>query len=285
MRKKDKNFAGVLALFFGWLGVHRYYLGQHRKGLPYTLVAGFIYVGRFGFLKLLWMPVVLLICLIDAITLFSMDQKRFDEKYNSVPLTNNIQETDFERHQHRQERHQQQRHERQQRHEARRKRRDVKKPSSPKRAARRHNPHKKSGVTKFNDFDYLGAIEDFKKSLEIVPGDIATHFNLACTYSLTENAEKSFYHLDNAVKLGFRDFQKIKEHHALAYLRIQDGFDDFEENSFRMPHPAPSSEKPEDDLLNTQPDLLDQLNKLGELRKNGLLTEVEFEQQKKKLLG
>ncbi len=295
MRKKDKNFAGVLALFFGWLGVHRYYLGESRKGLPYTLGAGFImFAGRFGaWLKILWVPIILLICLIDAITLFAMDQKRFDEKYNSPPSDANRPETDFERSRQREQLRKQAREQvrervrekRQQRHEARRNRRGQGKPTPPKRTSRRHNPHKKSGIAKFNDYDYLGAIEDFKKSLEIVPDDIATHFNLACTYSLTESAEQSFYHLDKAVKLGFRDFQKIKEHHALAYLRIQDGFDDFEENGFRLPRPVPTAEEPADDLLNTKPDLLDQLNKLGELRNKGLLTEVEFEQQKKKLLG
>ena len=46
-------------------------------------------------------------------------------------------------------------------------------------------------------------------------------YNLACAYSLNEQPEKSFFHLDQAVANGFNDFQMIKEKDDLAYLRIQ----------------------------------------------------------------
>ncbi len=290
MKKKDKNFAGILALFFGWLGVHRYYLGQKKWGMAYTIGSGFVmWAGRLSvlgiILKFIWIPIMIMVSLIDAVTLFAMDEKRFDEKYNGMPRNDRSRETDFERPEP-QTRREERNIKREQRHEARRASREFHKQGSPKKTTRRHNPYKKSGVEKFNDFDYLGAIEDFKKSLEIAPNDIATHFNLACTYSLTENGKQAFYHLDIAVQLGFRDYQKIKDHHALAYLRIQDAFDEFEENGYRLPPTNENKvEKEEEDLLNSQPDLLDQLNKLGDLRKRGLLTELEFEQQKKKLLG
>ena len=149
------------------------------------------------------------------------------------------------------------------------------------------NPYKQSGIQKYKDYDYDGAIIDFKKALEIAPTDIATHFNLACAYSLNEEAERSFFHLDKAVSLGFKETSKIKEHDALAYLRIQREFDNFEENNFRLPAKAATFEKKEasqEDLLSTQPDLLDQLKKLGELKEKGLLTEDEFTAQKRKLL-
>ncbi|MFF1543496.1 SHOCT domain-containing protein [Streptomyces sp. NPDC058291] len=51
--------------------------------------------------------------------------------------------------------------------------------------------------------------------------------------------------------------------------------------------PAPASEQPQaapprsDDLGDT----IEQLKQLGELRKQGLLTEVEFAEQKRRLLG
>jgi len=86
------------------------------------------------------------------------------------------------------------------------------------------NPYKKSGMEKYKEYDYNGAIEDFEKSLAVDDSDIATHFNIACAFSIMENKEKSFYHLSKAVELGFRDFEKIKTHDALAYLRIQDEF-------------------------------------------------------------
>jgi tetratricopeptide (TPR) repeat protein len=146
-------------------------------------------------------------------------------------------------------------------------------------ASPKNNPFRSSGLQKFKDFDYEGAIEDFTKALQINNEDIAVHFNLACAYSLTEQKDKSFYHLDRAVALGFKDFEKIKTHDALAYIRIQDEFEDFEKNKFRL-NGNQSTHRSGGDTV-----LLDQLAKLAELREKGLLTEEEFAFQKKKLLG
>ncbi|NUN99926.1 MAG: SHOCT domain-containing protein [Saprospiraceae bacterium] len=98
-----------------------------------------------------------------------------------------------------------------------------------------------------------------------------------------ENTEKSLFHLDKAVGFGFNDSKRIKEHDALAFVRVQPQFETFEQNGFRL---APQLAEPKaDDLLSTTPNLLDQLKRLGELRERGLLTEDEFASQKKKLLG
>ena len=122
---------------------------------------------------------------------------------------------------------------------------------------------------------------------------MAVHFNIACAYSLNEQVDKAFYHLDRAVALGFNDFKRIKEHDALAYIRIQDQFDEFEQNGFRL---IKQLDAPKENLLDTplelsdnasaneSADLLEQLQKLGELREKGLLTEEEFAAQKKRLL-
>ena len=143
------------------------------------------------------------------------------------------------------------------------------------------NPYKKSGMEKYKEYDYNGAIEDFQKSLAVDDSDVATHFNIACAFSIMENKEKSFYHLSKAVELGFRDFEKIKTHDALAYLRIQDEFETFVQNNYKLK--AGSSAQQE--KITEHGDLLEQLNKLAELREKGLLTEEEFVLQKKKLLG
>ncbi|MEZ4959720.1 MAG: NINE protein [Saprospiraceae bacterium] len=259
---KDKNAAGILALFLGWMGFHRFYLGQTGLGVVYLIFC--------------WFPLIWIVAFVDAISLFAMDQARFDQKYNS-PHTDR-RDTDFERRPRERERYRDERREYRQEH-----RKENRVPVQRSQPAK-PNPFKNSGLEKFKDYDYPGAIEDFKKSLDLAPTDIATHFNLACAYSLVEDAANAFSHLDKAVQLGFRDFQKIKEHHALAYLRIQKEFDAFEDNGFRLPQ-ASGPAQPAADLLNSQPDLLDQLTKLGELREKGLLTEREFDEQKKKLLG
>lgn len=266
---KDKNVAGILALFFGWLGIHRFYLGQIGLGILYMF---FFWVS--------W-----IIALIDAIAFFAMDKVEFDEKYNR------------EMFQQRQTRYDRRTQDRRERWEQRQRRNMPRqRPHSPPTRqrqrttptpTRRHNPFKSSGLEKYREYDYEGAIEDFEKALEINPKDIAVHFNLACSYSLMENADRAFYHLDKAVSFGFNDVQKIKEHDALAFLRIQDQFEQFEQNNFRL---APQLEAPKQDLLdsipnNTSNDLLEQLQRLGELKEKGLLTEEEFTVQKKKLLG
>jgi len=162
-------------------------------------------------------------------------------------------------------------------------RRDYQRPSSRPVPKPKNNPFKNSGVEKYKDYDYDGAIVDFNKALQINPDDIAVHFNLACAYSLTEKKDKAFEHLDRAVALGFADFEKIKSHDALAYLRIQDEFVPFEKNGFRLGQEAgPENAGPS---LAENQNLLEQLKKLAELREQGLLTEEEFSLQKKRLLG
>lgn len=268
---KDKNVAGILALFFGWLGIHRFYLGQIGLGILYMF---FFWVS--------W-----IIALIDAIAFFAMDKVEFDEKYNREV---------FHQRQNRYDRRTQDRRERWEQRQGREKTRQRPQAPPPRQrprqrttptTQRRHNPFKSSGLEKYREYDYEGAIEDFEKALEINPKDIAVHFNLACSFSLMENAERAFHHLDRAVGFGFNDVQKIKEHDALAFLRIQDQFDQFEQNDFRL---TPQLEAPKENLLdaipnNTSNDLLEQLRRLGELKEKGLLTEEEFTVQKKKLLG
>jgi len=160
-------------------------------------------------------------------------------------------------------------------------RRDYERPASRPTPKPKSNPFKNSGIEKYKDYDYEGAIEDFIKALQINPKDIAVHFNLACAYSLTEQKDKAFDHLDKATALGFSDFGKIKTHDALAYLRIQDEFEDFEKNRYRL---GKKTQEKTPNVLESQ-NLLEQLKKLAELREQGLLTEEEFSLQKKRLLG
>lgn len=142
------------------------------------------------------------------------------------------------------------------------------------------NPHKDQGIAKFKEFDYQGAVESFCKSLEIQPHDVATHFNLACSYSLLENAPKAMFHLQRSVELGFKDFERIQHHDALAFLRIQDNWRDFEAKGYRL-----QSATTQSNPSGGTPDLLEQIRMLAELRDKGALTEEEFQDQKRKLLA
>ncbi|HMQ48646.1 MAG TPA: NINE protein [Saprospiraceae bacterium] len=289
---KDKNIAGILALFMGGLGIHRFYLGQTGLGIFYLIFC--------------WFPVMWVVGLIDAIAFFSMDQTAFDKKYNRPFLSREeLRDTDFNRQ--REQRHQERWENRRQK-EAQRKdrrfeaerypRKNMERVAPTQREQQRPNPYKSSGIKKYKEYEFEGAIADFKLALEIEPRDIATHFNIACAYSLMEDATQAFIHLDKAVDYGFNDFQRIKEHDSLAFLRIQPEFEAFEANNFRLKGEAPKavsgkkaskqevSVTQEEELLpNRGADLLEQLKRLGDLKEKGLLTEEEFSVQKQKILA
>ncbi len=273
---KDKTTAAIFALFLGWAGIHRFYLRQPGLGILYI----FLMIISAG-------AVSGILGLIDAIVLLAMDPVEFDRKYNQE------QEgvrPDYER---RDRRYQRRDTRREYRYQSRQQPRSSKyqRPAArptPSRIPRRerHNPYKQAGIKKYKDFDLEGAIEDFRKGLEISPRDVSLHFNIACAYSLTEQADKAFYHLDRAVALGLKDLQKIRQHDDLAYVRIQPEFEVFEKNGFRLKEGAetPMLEPPKESLLDDDV-LLSQLKRLAELRDKGLLTEEEFATEKKKLMN
>lgn len=266
---RNKTAAGLFAFFLGWAGVHRFYLGQVWLGILYvflTLISFGIITGILG--------------LIDAIVLLTMREEDFDRKYNSQsgmvqPIYNQRAQQGYP--------------------PIAQPRRGRSTPSTPgnMRTTKRdiQNPYKVNGIKKYKEFDLEGAIEDFKKGLEINPRDISLHFNLACAYSLTEQVDKAYMHIDRAVSLGFNDFEKIKTHDDLAYVRIQDRFEDFQKKGYRLELPATLTADPqvpeipkEEPVHEIQDDvLLAQLKRLAELRDRGLLSEQEFAIEKRKL--
>lgn len=259
---RNKTAAGLFAIFLGWAGVHRFYLGQVGLGILYV----FLTIISFG-------VVSSIISLIDAVVLFSMADQQFDQKYNPQegmvpPVYNRRTQPGYPRVA-----------------QPRQKQSTSKNQSSGREI---QNPYKVNGIKKYKEFDLEGAIEDFKKGLEIHPRDISLHFNLACAYSLTEQVDKAYTHLDRAVSLGFNDFDKIKTHDDLAYVRIQDRFEEFQKNGYRLELPPvqtttaevpeiPKEQPVQDDVL------LAQLKRLAELRDRGLLSEQEFIIEKRKL--
>jgi TM2 domain-containing membrane protein YozV len=283
---KNKNVAAILAFFGGTFGIQRFYLNQIGLGV---LCVVFSFTSIPFFLGIL-----------DALIFLTKDKDEFDLKYNRKHLDVRRRyphDTDFDRRDrdyrrgYREERQERKDTRREERNNERRERRSTR--QEQERAARRKpqrtvrptaNPFRQEGVQKFKDFDYVGAIEAFERALEINPQDVAVHFNLACTYSLTENKKEALYHIDRAVAYGFKDFKRIREHDALAWLRIQDEFIDFSANNFRLSSQKTAASKGIN-ILETRPDLLDQIKKLSELRNKGFLTEAEFAAQKRKLMG
>ena len=261
---KDKTLAGLLALILGTLGVHRFYLGQPKLGILYLI--------------LLFTGISAILGLIDAVMFLTMNQEDFDDKYNTREAS--YERTTRRRSSPKERRNQRSRPDLQKQPQTSRRKPPV--------ATRKKNPFKLSGIQKYKDYDFEGSIADFKKALAVDSKDIAVHFNLACAYSITEQPAKALNHLDHAVKNGFVDFDKIKEHDALAYLRIQDSFEDFVKNGYCLDQPMVAPATPPKPVVTEEPsistDLLEQIKKLGELREKGFLTEEEFAAQKRRLL-
>jgi len=285
---KKKKTATILAFLTGWLGIHRFYLGQPGLGVVYLLLF-FFSIGIVPFI----------LGLIDGLMFATMKEEIFDLKYNRKEYnrTDRRFEREYTRDSNRRQREdryldrkrQRDREVLQRRTEARKapKRRPTRVPTS------RANPYKQSGVEKFKQYDYNGAISDFHKALEMSPKDIATHFNLACAYSLNEKTAKAMEHLKRAISFGYNNFDNIRNHDALAFLRIQPEYEAFAETGFKMESQNPSPPKTQSttreaksETANEPPqeNLLEQLKKLAELRQKGLLSSEQYAVEKRRLL-
>ena len=258
---KNKNITAILAFFGGFVGLHRFYLGQIGLGVVYAL--------------LFFTGISFILGILDGIIFLTMDQQVFDAKYNRrFGFEGRRRDTDFQRPARRQTSYE--RYRNQQVPDRRQAPpRPVRRPAS----KLKNNPFKQAGIKKFKEFDIEAAIEDFHQALKIDPNDLTLHFNLACAYSQIEKAEKAYEHISRAVEMGFNDFGKIDTHDALAYMRIQPQWEEFKANGYtlRKQLAAPKENLLDNDLL------LEQLKKLNELKEKGLITEKEFIEQKTKL--
>lgn len=264
---KSKNVAAILAFFGGFIGLHRFYLGQVGLGVLYAL---FVFTGLSVILGIL-----------DGILFLTMSEEVFDAKYNS--RNGEYQRgrfgrrrTDFDRSKPR-SRSSSRRSHRSSRGSGSR---TTQRPTRTRNRRVKNNPFKQAGIKKFKEFDIEAAIEDFQQALKIDPNDLTIHFNLACAYSQTEKADKAYEHVSMAVEMGFTDFERIDNHDALAFMRIQPQWEEFKANGYSL---RKQLEEPKENLLDNDL-LLQQLKKLNELKERGLITEEEFLEQKTKLI-
>ena len=253
---KKKGVAFVLAFFFGMFGVHRFYLGQRKLGLLYILgfFLGVLHISIEPYTDFPLFLIPALIGFIDSILFLAMPKAEFDHKFNGGQLAVATS--------------------------GRSGRRRVKN----KYTQAKSTSYKQNGIEKYRDYDYDGAIDDFKNALQQQFEDVAVHFNLACCYSILEEPGNALFHLEKAVEFGFTDFDRILNHDALAYLRTTDQFEDFIANNYKTVTQEETTLEPEAPSPLMDSDILEKIASLGELRDKGFLTEEEFSAQKKRLL-
>ena len=259
---RSRTLAALLSIFGGFFGLQYFYLG--RPGLGIMSVA-FIFTG-----VLAWVPPLL--GLVNFLILLGMSDEEFNKRYNRESWREQ-----------KRRRYEGESYEEAQRNEELRRNSEARRRMNPTPArekpvvtyqrppASQKEPLKDSGLKKYKDFDYDGAIEDFGKALAIDNKDTAIHWNLCCLYSLTEQKELAYYHLQKAVELGFRDYDKVKSHDALAFLRVQPEFEEFARSGFKLTETMEHS------------NILQELRKLSEQREKGLLTEKEFAERSKRV--
>jgi len=130
-----------------------------------------------------------------------------------------------------------------------------------------------SGLRKYQARDYEGARTDYQAVITLTPLAPNSNFMLAIIFSLQHKKDESFKYLSKAVEQGFSDFEKIQSSPDLQFLRSQPEFKKFAQDGYRLSERSQQSE-----------DVISQIERLGKLRQQGLLTEDEFQAQKRKLL-
>lgn len=259
---RKKSVAALLALLMGFLGVHQFYLGKRLLGL--------LTAGLFAFLMIVSInegqPLVLfmlLLSLVEAVLLFVMPQKDFDQKYNQGQSSVKGKKGS-------------------------KKEKMIKRVSDTMGNSKaRAGGMMSQGFSNFRAGQYALAKRNFEDVLQFDYQDEQAHFMLACCYSLERKADQAYLHLASAVDFGFQEFEEIYANPTLQWLRNQPDFEAFVENGYRKPNYI--SPPIEDDLLSSSPlhtrDILEQISDLGELMERGEITRDEFEKQKRNLLN
>ena len=66
---RNKWIAALLAFMFGWMGAHKFYLGQTGMGIVYLLTC--------------WTAIPLFISLVETFMLVVASEREFDVRFNS----------------------------------------------------------------------------------------------------------------------------------------------------------------------------------------------------------
>lgn len=276
MRKRQ--IAILLAFLTGPFGGHKFYLGRTFSGFVYLFITIIFFNKIFGYIPLI-------LAWIQAITWSGMSDQEFDRKYNYKNTSSKNKRTSST------------------------KRTPDEEPTNRPTVIQRNTPTlvsanskkvaqlKKEGLKYYKEFKYAEAIQVYQEALLIKPKDPSIHFNLACIYSLLENVELAYEHIYQAVKNGFKEIETINNHEALAFLRVHPQFEEFKNNQYSkvpeniLPNNSEENKELEENYTDEEKtkslpnpaksDILEELRQLERLRILGVLTDKEYEEQKR----
>jgi len=94
------------------------------------------------------------------------------------------------------------------------------------------NKYKVKGISHLKEYALKEAIEELNQALKFNNEDPEIYFYLACAYSVEEQSLKGFECLQKAALYKLQNTEMILNHEMLAYLRMEDAFEDFANSNF-----------------------------------------------------
>ena len=85
---------------------------------------------------------------------------------------------------------------------------------------------------------FVDGLQVDEQLARLMPDSPIVFYNLACSYSLTDNFEYAFHALNRALELGYRDFAWLVKDPDLKKLRTQPGYEEMKEKIRRLKNDA-----------------------------------------------
>ena len=94
-------------------------------------------------------------------------------------------------------------------------------------ASKPQNKYKKKALMQLNEYELDEALENFQTALDFDSDDAEIYFHMACAYSVLEDTSNAYNCIKKAVAKGLPNSEMILNHPMLAFLRMDDGFENF----------------------------------------------------------
>ena len=256
-----RRMAIAFAIFLGYVGVHRFTLGQWHVGLLFVflfVVSNAMGLWAPGFEGLPWATLAAGVGYYEAYRFYKMTDEEFAERYleeveDSPPLPSRYLT------------------------------------GTPAPHPRVMNAKAKrkllaQAAEQFEAYDYRAAAELYEEALDLDLADGESRVLAARCYSLLEREGPAYQHLRRAVQLRATNLQLVDEDAGFAWLRTRDDFRERRRAGFASPRVSSEPADAPPALPEQSENVLDRLEQLGRLRSRGLLDDDEFAREKRRLL-
>ena len=254
----------AFAVLLGYVGVHRFTLGQWHLGLLFVflfVISNAMGLWAPGFEGLPWATLAAGVGYYEAYRFYRMTDEEFAERY----LEEVEEATDVTG-------------------------RYLAGTSAPHpRAVSAVSRRKLAAVAaeRYEEYDFRAAADLYEEALELDLADGENRVLAARCYSLLEEAGPAYRHLRRAVQLRASNLELVADDAGFAWLRTREDFPERRRAGFAEVAVAPPGGRAEQDPPALPPrvgDVLDRLEQLGRLRSRGLLDDEEFAREKRRLL-